>query len=93
MIKVRWWEKLSISGRVTDARIYITEGGDKMVAERCPVTGTWCFKSGDTSLRHPFKKWCKEEFGDEHPPFDTIMERLKALKPKRVNPKTPAWLR
>lgn len=92
MIRVTWWEKLSISGRVTDQRIYVTLGNSKMKATRCP-RGSWSYKDGDTDLRHHFKKWCKEEFGEEQPPFDTIMERLKALKPKRVNPKTPAWLR
>jgi len=93
MIKVTWWEKLSISGKVTDQRIYVRlDSHSQMQATRSP-SGSWMFKAGDCSLQHLFKKWCAAEFGEELPPFDTIMERLKALKPKSVNPKTPAWLR
>lgn len=93
MIQVTWWEKLSISGKVTDQRIYVRlDRNTQMHAIKSP-SGSWMFGRGDGWLQDLFKKWCAAEFGEEHPPFDTIMERLKALKPKRVNPKTPAWLR
>ncbi len=93
---MQFWisEKTSISGKITSQKVVFQIKGLQRLYMEPDQRGGWFFRFGCGTMRWKAKEWLQEEFGTENPPFETVVERVKALNPpKPINTKARPWLK
>lgn len=94
-MKISVREKISITGKANNQKVvFELPGFPALYMEPSAAgNGTWFTRFGTGHLRYMMDNWLTEEFGTLKPPFDEVVERVKALNPAPPNPKAMTWLK